>query len=149
MAGRIVVGVDGSSGSLQALRWAADEARLRGAALEVIAAWHYPVLATIPAFGVQPPAEALAEEARKGLVDLLEAEGITSASGLTVLERVVEGPPAGALVDAAADADLLVVGSRGRGGFSGLLLGSVSQAVVSHARCPVVVVPTGDDEGAG
>jgi len=144
MAAKIVVGVDGSEGSLRALRWAADEARLRDAVLEVVTSWHYPVLATIPAFGVQPPAEELAEEARKGLIELLRSEGITSASGLTVFERVVEGSPAGVLVDAAADADLLVLGSRGHGGFSGLLLGSVSQTVVSHARCPVVVVPPSD-----
>lgn len=147
MAAKIVVGVDGSEGSLRALRWAAEEARLRDAVLEVITTWHYPVLATIPAFGVQPPAEELAEEARRGLVELLQNEGITSASGLTVQERVVEGPAASVLLDASADADMLVVGSRGHGGFSGLLLGSVSQAVVTHARCPVVVVPPEDRDG--
>jgi nucleotide-binding universal stress UspA family protein len=145
MAAKIVVGVDGSEGSLLALRWAAEEARLRDAVLEVVTAWHFPVLATIPAFGVLPPADEMSEEARRGLDELLESEGIT-ASGLTVLETVGEGRAAGVLLDAAADADLVVLGSRGHGGFSGLLLGSVSQAVVSHARCPVVVVPP-DDRG--
>jgi len=144
MAAKIVVGVDGSDGSLRALRWAAEEARLRDAVLEVVTSWHYPVLATIPAFGVLPPADDMSDEARKGLVELLESEGITNSSGLTVLETVAEGPAAGVLVDAAQDADMVVLGSRGHGGFSGLLLGSVSQAVVSHARCPVVVVPPAD-----
>lgn len=146
MAAKIVVGVDGSEGSLRALRWAADEARLREAVLEVVTTWHFPVLATIPTFGVLPPSEDMTEEARAGLIELLETEGITSRAGLTVLETVAEGSPAGVLVDAAADADLVVLGSRGRGGFAGLLLGSVSQAVVSHARCPVVVVPPADRE---
>jgi nucleotide-binding universal stress UspA family protein len=141
---KITVGVDGSASSVRALHWAADEARRRDAALEVVTTWHSPVLATIPAFGVQPPADQLTEEARKGLIELLRVEGITSEAGLTVLERVVEGPAAPVLIDASADAELLVIGSRGRGGFAGLLLGSVSHAVVSHARCPVVVVPPED-----
>jgi nucleotide-binding universal stress UspA family protein len=147
VATKITVGVDGSESSVRALHWAADEARRRDAVLEVVTTWHTPVLATIPTFGVQPPADQLTEEARKGLLELLHGEGVTSESGVTVLERVVEGSAASVLIDASADADLLVIGSRGRGGFAGLLLGSVSHAVVSHARCPVVVVPPEDRDG--
>jgi nucleotide-binding universal stress UspA family protein len=146
MAGKIVVGVDGSEGSLRALRWAAEEARLRDAVLEAVAVWHVPVLSTIPAFGVMPSADEMTEQARAGLIELLQDEGITSGDGLTVLETVAQGSAAGVLVDLAADADLLVVGSRGHGGFSGLLLGSVSQATVTHSRCPVVIVPPAERE---
>jgi nucleotide-binding universal stress UspA family protein len=140
---KIVVGVDGSPGSIVAMRWAADEARLRGTVLEVVTAWHYPVLSTIPAFGVLPPADEMTTEARKGLRELLEAEHLTTSDELTVVDTIGEGSPASVLVEAAADADLLVVGSRGHGAF-GTILGSVSHACVTHAACPVVVVPPGD-----
>jgi nucleotide-binding universal stress UspA family protein len=146
MTDKIVVGVDGSPGSILALRWAADEARLRGAVLEVVTAWHYPVLSTIPAFGVLPPADEMTAEARKGLHELLEDEKLTADEGLTMIETVREGSPAGALVDAATDADLLVVGSRGQGSFGKKILGSVSHACVTHAECPVVVVPSSDED---
>jgi nucleotide-binding universal stress UspA family protein len=139
--GTIVVGIDGSEGSLAALRWAADEARLRHARLEVVVSWQYPALSTIPAFGVLPPAEEMSEEAKRGLAALLHDEGLADDPSLEVVEAVVQGPAGAALLDAAADADLLVVGSRGHGGFTGLVLGSVSQQCVTHAPCPVVVVP--------
>lgn len=139
--GTIVVGIDGSEGSLAALRWAADEARLRHARLEVVVSWQYPALSTIPAFGVLPPADEMSEEAKRGLTALLRDEGLADDPDLEVVEAVVQGSAGSALLDAAADADLLVVGSRGHGGVAGLLLGSVSLQCVTHAACPVVVVP--------
>jgi nucleotide-binding universal stress UspA family protein len=142
--GTIVVGIDGSEGSIAALRWAADEARLRHARLQVVVSWQYPALSTIPAFGVLPPADEMSEEAKQGLGALLRDEGLADAPSLEVVEAVVQGPAGAALIDAAAEADLLVVGSRGHGGFTGLVLGSVSQQCVTHAPCPVVVVPIPD-----
>jgi nucleotide-binding universal stress UspA family protein len=136
----VVVGTDGSPASRAALHFAANEARLRGATLHVVVAWQYPVLTTMPAFGVLPPVEQMTAEAAEGLTQFLDDEGI-GGDDLDVVPLVAQGPAAAALLDAAADADLLVVGSRGHGGFAGLLLGSVSQACVTHAPCPVVVVP--------
>jgi nucleotide-binding universal stress UspA family protein len=139
MAGAIVVGVDGSEESLRALRWALDEARLRGAPLECVHAWSLPV---VTSGGLLPITEGLVEtlgeEAAKR-VDVLFA-GLDT-EGVEVEKNVVEGPPAAVLVDAARDAELLVVGSRGHGGFAGLLLGSVSHQCAHHAACPVVIVP--------
>jgi nucleotide-binding universal stress UspA family protein len=149
MGAKVVVGVDGSENSRRALRWAADSAERRDAVLLVVTSWQYPAFSTMPAFGVLPPAEEMSREAEAGLRELLRQEGLVGREDLTVLELVTQGPAAPALLDAAADADLLVVGSRGHGGFKGLLLGSVSQACVSHARCPVVVVPDPGDEGHG
>lgn len=143
---KVVVGTDGSESSRLAIRWAAEEAARRGATLVVVTAWQYPVLTTMPAFGVLPPVDEMSEEAERALHAMLEEEGLVGRDDLTVLESVVQGPAAPALLEAAEDADLLVVGSRGHGGFKGLLLGSVSQAVVSHATCPVVVVPAAKDD---
>lgn len=143
---RVVVGVDGSAGSRAALAFAAQEARLRGARLEVVVAWQYPVLTTMPAFGVLPPVEEMAAEAREGLLQFLRDEGLTTDPELDVTPVVAQGPASAALLDVSKGADLLVVGSRGYGGFKGLLLGSVSQACVTHATCPVVVVPAPRDE---
>jgi nucleotide-binding universal stress UspA family protein len=137
-AGTIVVGVDGSDGSRRALQWALQEARLRGAPARVVLAWTYldqPVEGFDVAYG-----ESDARARLDQVVDAVASEGDD-----VELERVVVNDlPARALLDAARGADLLVVGSRGLGGFKGLLLGSVSQQVVQHAPCPVVVVP-GDE----
>jgi len=143
--GKVVVGVDGSAGSRAALQWAAEEARTRGAVLEAVIVWQYPALTTMPAFGVLPPADEMNAEAKAALAAVLEEEHLLSSPELTVLEAITQGPPAAGLLEAAKDADLLVVGSRGHGGFTGLLLGSVSQHCLTHSRCPVVVVPTGRD----
>jgi nucleotide-binding universal stress UspA family protein len=136
---RIVVGVDGSDESKAALRWAVEEARLRGAAVRVVHAWSLryavgPGIA-IPAFTV--------EELQRDSEQMLEAAlaGV-DAAGLEIERVSVEGGAARLLVEAAEDADLLVVGSRGHGGFAGLLLGSVSQQCAHHAPCPVVIVRT-------
>lgn len=135
---RIVVGVDGSPGSQAALRWAVDEARLRGAALEVVRVWSWPVPYVGPGMAGLDP--ALLAEGEEALLE--EALSQVDTSGLDVDRVLVEGPAAHRLIEQAKGADLLVVGSRGRGGFRGLLLGSVSQQVVQHAPAPVVVVPT-------
>jgi nucleotide-binding universal stress UspA family protein len=166
--GRIVVGVDASPDARKALAWAAAEASLRQAVLQVVHAYHarelvapvyFPSQHALPgvAFGAagEPSQQELTaamhgraevEEAARGRADqLLEAllgELGETVGGVEVQQTVVEDRhPAQALVELSADADLLVVGSRGRGGFSELLLGSVSHAAVLHAVCPVVVVP--------
>jgi nucleotide-binding universal stress UspA family protein len=137
--GLIVVGVDGSEASREALRWAVDHARLRGARVRVVHAWWaYPMGGAHDLPG--HAAGSLGGDARAA-VDAFVTE--TFGGGLDVdLEiATVQGQQASAaLIDAAKEADLLVVGSRGAGGFSSLLLGSVGQQVVHHASCPVVVV---------
>jgi len=136
----IVVGVDASPGSRAALRWAHEEATLRGTTLTAVTVWQYPVLTTLPAFGSLPPIEDLSREAEAALHAVLAEEQVASTAEVPVETVVAEGPAAAALLQVAADADLLVVGSRGHGGFAGMLLGSVSQHCVAHAPCPVVVV---------
>lgn len=138
--GRIVVGVDGSEGARHALRWAAEEADVHGSTVEAVHVWQFPMLT--PALGA-PMVAVDAGEFERGAEELL-TEALHAAFGDALPERleraVVEGYPASVLIDRSEGADLLVVGSRGRGGFAGLLLGSVSQQCVHHARCPVVVI---------
>ena len=136
-SGRIVVGVDGSSHSEEALRWALGQARLTGQPVEVVTSWSIPVSfgeGAGPLMGIDWRGDATRtlENSVANVVDSPDADRVS--------QRAVEGHPAKVLVDAAADAALLVVGSRGRGGFTGMLLGSVSQHVVARAACPVVVV---------
>lgn len=141
--GRIVVGVDGSKPSRDALRWALDEARLRGAPVEVVYAWRYPVMTYAPGI-MAPPIYArddLADEARRILDATVEAVTGDITPDIALDAVVVEGPAAQALVKRAGPGDLLVVGHRGRGGFMGLLLGSVAEQCSTHAQCPVVIVP--------
>ncbi len=136
----ITVGVDGSEGASAALRWAAAEARLRGARLRVVHAWHIPAMAYGTGFAVPANMELeLGEGARVGLDKWLE-DAKAELDGIEVERRVVDGNAATALTDAAADTELLVVGSRGLGGFSELLLGSVSHECAQRAHCPVVIV---------
>ncbi|MGX6608454.1 universal stress protein [Micromonosporaceae bacterium Da 78-11] len=143
VAGRIVVGVDGSPGSKTALRWAMNQARLTGATMEAITSWQDPAQYgtaygwTTAAFEDDTFATAMAK-----VLDETVAEVSAQLSHpVTVLTQVVQGHPAEALLLAAAGAQLLVVGSRGHGTFAGIILGSVSQHCVQHAPCPVVVVP--------
>ena len=134
---RIVVGVDGSPLSAAALRWALRQAELTGAAVEVVYAWHMPT-----ADGWAPTmelAQSLVRAGEQGLADTI-AEVAGDRPAVPVHARVTEGNAAAVLLQAAEGADLLVVGSRGYGGFVGALLGSVSQHCVQHAPCPVVVV---------
>ena len=137
-AARIVVGVDGSDGASAALRWAVAEAELRHAALDAVTAWHIPYAAGSPAIGLVIDPEEERAYAHEQLEQVIGAIGAHPRVGINRV--VVEGGAARALIEAAAGADLLVVGSRGRGGFKGLLLGSVSQQCIHHAPCPVVVV---------
>ena len=148
--GKIVVGVDGSPGSLEAFRWALAEAGVRGAAVRVVHAWMVPLIDAVPEpWAIGSPSlgpsedevhEHLEAAARK-VLDASMEEARSANPGVEVESELAEGRPAAALLAAAEDADLLVVGSRGRGGFAGLLLGSVSAQCVHHAPCPVVVVP--------
>jgi nucleotide-binding universal stress UspA family protein len=134
---RIVVGVDGSDASLHALEWAVRQAELTAARIDVVAAWHWP-----PVWGwgvpLAPPTSP-AEDLQKVLDDVLEPVR-AQHPGVTIDAHIVESHPAPALVDASRGADLLVVGSRGHGEFSGMLLGSVSEHCVSNAECPVLVL---------
>jgi nucleotide-binding universal stress UspA family protein len=115
------------------MRWAARQAGLTGEELHAVSVWDYPtgalVLEDIDWFGITG----------KTLDDTVTAS-LDPNEADRVQRSVLRGYPARVLLDAAADANLLVVGSRGRGGMAGMLLGSVSQHVVTHARCPVVVV---------
>jgi nucleotide-binding universal stress UspA family protein len=145
---RIVVGVDASEGAAEALRWAIAEARLRDTRLRAVYAWtlSYPVgesygylvgpLQASPYGGMSDQRRAAEELLERAIAALW-----TEAGDVDIECQVVEGSAADALVGAAADADLLVVGSRGHGGFVGLLLGSVSQQCAHRASCPVVIVP--------
>lgn len=138
MAGRIVVGVDGSEDSRRALRWAIEQAAAREADLQAVIVWQR-------AFdygrnSYWPADMDIADGARKRLADTI-AEVTAGRPGAGIEQLVLEGEPGQALCAFAADADLLVVGSRGLGGFAGLVLGSVSTKCAHHSRCPVVIVP--------
>ena len=141
----IIVGIDGSHNSQRALDVAIAEAALRHAPLTVIAV--HQVMAGYSGHGVAFPGDdALADKAREAAqaeVDgVLANVGDSRPSSVTV--RGVSGLPAEALLDAAKDADLIVVGSRGAGGFSRLLMGSVSYQVAHHSHVPVLIVPPAD-----
>ena len=143
MSAKVVVGVDGSPPSDAALRWAADEAAGRGATLEIVHAWNMPYVGDVAgmAISVCDPDDVIASAQH-----VLDAavKAATRTDGPQITAKLAHGDAARALLDAAAEADLLVVGSRGRGGFAGLLLGSVSQQCTHHAPCPIVVVPHRD-----
>jgi len=140
---RIVVGVDGSEGSDEALRWALRCATETRATVEAVNAWE---LSYEWVDGYFPHIERWCQEASRSARVILDAAVDRAVAGqagsVGVSRTVVEGPAARVLIEEAKGADLLVVGSRGRGGFVGLLLGSVSEQCVQHACCPVVVVPT-------
>ena len=140
-SGAIVVGVDGSPSSRRALRWAVDRAMRTGQPVHAVIAWDYPVMVGIPVnYGIaQADATDWAGTSEEILDETVRAT-LTDDEAARVQRHVVQGHPARVLRDAAADADLLVVGSRGHGGFAGMLLGSVSQHLIAHAPCPVTVV---------
>jgi nucleotide-binding universal stress UspA family protein len=153
MAGTIVVGVDGSPASEAALRWAAEEAALRDAGLVAVLAWTFvppapiaePGMIPMPAADYQGMGEAEREATEEELDETLR-RAFPSAPPVEIERKLVEGEPAHVLEAEAKSADLVVVGSRGRGRIAAALLGSVSKHVVDHAPCPVVVVkpPKGD-----
>lgn len=134
---KIVVGVDGSPASDEALRWAMQEARDLGATLVAIHAWSVPYsMYTLPGSTVD---EGVLEASARAVLTEALARTV-SAPPFALEERVVKGTPEVALVEAAADADLLVVGASHLGVLGRLLLGSVSSAVMHRSPCPVVVV---------
>ena len=136
----IVVGVDGSPSSRTALNWAAAEAADHGADLVVLNVWEHTL--PPPAGSVSVSERYVPDESQRTAEDLVKLikEELGEDPPVVVQPRVKEGNPAKVLIDQAADADLLVVGTRGHGGFRGLVLGSVSQHVAGYAKCPVAVV---------
>jgi nucleotide-binding universal stress UspA family protein len=134
---RIVVGVDGSVPSKTALAWAIRQARLTGAAVDAVIAWEVPLT-------VRTPWPLTWTTDFRGLAEHLLADVIAEVPGtagqVEIRPKVMEGDPARVLLEAAAGADLLVVGHRGHGGLVEALLGSVSQQCVHHATCPVAVI---------
>jgi nucleotide-binding universal stress UspA family protein len=134
---RVVVGVDGSPSSYEAVRWAVRYAALVGGTVDAVTAWELPGL-----YGWSAPAVDMdldKDEARQRMArELTETLGADAAASLST--HVAHGNPAEVLLRAAEGAEVLVVGSRGRGGFARALLGSVSQHVAQHADCPVVIV---------
>lgn len=135
----ILVGIDGSEGSKEALRWALAEARLRRTSIDAVYAWSIPVGVTwAPAFDEQTLG-VMREAAETTLSDALN-EVVGDASNVEIHEHAIEGPPGAVLVEKAEGAELLVVGSRGLGGFKELLLGSVGHQCAQHAPCPVVII---------
>ena len=134
---RIVVGVDGSEGSQNALRWAARQAGYTGATLEAVTGWQYPAF-----YGWAP---AVPDDADYGqIAEQVLTETLDKVFGsdrpARLVTRVVARHPAEAVVEASEGAELLVVGNRGHGGFADALLGSVSTYCVHHAHCPVTVI---------
>jgi nucleotide-binding universal stress UspA family protein len=141
VVGRIVVGVDGSTGSQTALDWAIDEAMRCDAELILVHGWTYPYQG--PRTGITEPRDDMRLDAMRTL------EGCAMrvreiAPALRCHSIISEQSPAKAVIDAAKDADLVVVGSRGHGGFAALLLGSVSRTVLQHAQVPVAIIRTAD-----
>jgi nucleotide-binding universal stress UspA family protein len=133
---RIVVGVDGSASSKAALAWAAQQAHLTGAVVEAVTAWEFPAAYGYPV----PVLDTDLEELATKTVEEAIAEVMAGANAVPIRYKVVEGNAARALIGESDGADLLVVGSRGHGGFVEALLGSTGQHAVHHATCPVVVI---------
>ncbi|MCV7179336.1 universal stress protein [Mycolicibacterium sphagni] len=157
-SGRLVVGVDASQGSLEALLWAFGDARARQIPIHAILAWQYhppwvdPGMGSMFPLGYQPeggvPEDAFAKTstAVDNLLDAAirratAADPDSATDPVAITQETVEGHPAQVLLESVGTCDIMVVGSHGHGGFVGAVLGSISQHVVSHARCPVVVVP--------
>ncbi|HUZ20246.1 MAG TPA: universal stress protein [Acidimicrobiales bacterium] len=143
-ANRIVVGVDGSQSSKAALAWAVREAKLTAVPLVVITAWELPIYGWSAPLSMDVDLEA---DAKKMLDDAV-GEVLGGEPGIEVSAVVLEGHPAPLLTEESKTASLMVVGSRGHGEFVGMLLGSVSEFLTTHAHCPVVVVRDGNGGGA-
>jgi nucleotide-binding universal stress UspA family protein len=145
----VTVGVDGSAGSMEALRWALAEARLRKAPLRIVHTYTTGDLGMsaggygyMGGFSSSVPGVTFSDlqDAAAGLIEQMIGALADPVDDVQIERQVINGGAAATLVGAVAAGDLLVVGSRGHGGFAGLLLGSVSQQCVHHAPCPVVVV---------
>lgn len=150
--GVIVVGVDQSAGADAALRFALEEARLRQATLRVVHAWQFGYLGATGLEGWLPAVGGELEDFRRSaeaaLDQTLKGVGVDT-EGLTIERRAEQGQAATVLIEESESADLLVVGSRGHGGFAQLVLGSVSQQCAQHASCPVVIVRGAASNGRG
>ena len=132
--GRIVVGVDGSAASIDAIRWALRQAQLTNSELTAVTSWDFPSqIAEFVADDIDWDGRA------RSLLDEALAT-VDGEQGVRITRTTTQGHAAQVLTEASTDADLLVVGSRGHGGFAGMMLGSVSVHVSAHADCPVVVV---------
>lgn len=140
----IVVGVDGSPGSRRALRWAAEEAKAHNAQLQAVMAWEYQIFGALPGDQIGLPDEDQGPEMLGILEGIVNAELGPDAENIEL--RPVYGSPSEAILSASADADLLVLGTRGLGGFKRLVLGSVSSQVAHHAHVPVVIVPPPEEQ---
>lgn len=142
---RIIVAVDGSPASLDALRWAAQQAELTGATIEAVTCWEIPI-----GLGIEFPLPDTNWAAEAGSVLHAAIERAIPGSRGAVIGAVLHGPAQQALTAAAVGRDLLVVGSRGHGSVSSAVLGSVSEYVAAHAPCPVVIIRhTGDHQPSG
>jgi nucleotide-binding universal stress UspA family protein len=138
----IIVGVDGSEGSVDALRWALEEARVRSATVVAVVAWQPYAVGAAPLGPMVLDLREVEEEARQLLSRSIDAaREAVAAPDVRVEGELLEGSAASVLVSRSKGADMLIVGSRGLGGFKGLLLGSVSSQCIHHATCPVVIVP--------
>lgn len=137
----IVVGVDGSDQSMCALAWAAQEAERRKSPLHVVTAYTVPVFAASSMdAGYATVDDSVVREGAQAVLDQAISR-VAARHDLDLYPRVESGDAAGVLLELSEEAELMVVGSRGRGGFVGRLLGSVSSALPAHAKCPTVVVP--------
>ena len=149
MSKPIVVGIDGSDASREALRWAAEEARLRSASLVAVHVWSFippqpigdPGMLAVPAGDFPGQLEA-ERDAASGALEAAVADARATAPGIEVEQKLIEGDPGDALVTESESAQLVVVGSHGRSGLQAAILGSVSRHVTTHAASPVVVVKT-------
>jgi nucleotide-binding universal stress UspA family protein len=135
----IVVGVDGSAGSAAALQWAVDQASRTGGRVVAVQTWEYPFVGDLTGSVAMPDPSYMQEGAQASVQRVVEK--VVVPDGVRLDIELVEGLASRALIDRAAGAAMLVVGSRGHGGFMGLLVGSVATQCVNHATVPVVVVP--------
>jgi len=137
----VVVGFDGSKQSHAALEWAIEESRYRDAELRVVTVWNKAPMSWYPALLETAAGEIVAEDSPEQQAEALGAAAAQAAAGVNVVTRTIHNDSASsAILEAAREADLVVIGSRGHGGFAGLHIGSVSTQVVSHSPCPVLVV---------
>jgi len=134
--GRVVVGIDGSHSSLEALRWAGRQAELTHSTLHVIMTWDWPLTY---GWAMPFPAGYDPEKDVRKVLDVAVADLRATFSSLDITAKVMHGHPAPLLVEASKGADLLVVGSRGHAEFTGMLIGSVSEFCATNAHCPVLV----------
>jgi nucleotide-binding universal stress UspA family protein len=148
---KVVVGVDGSPLSDDALEWAYVQALATQAELVVVHCWEYPYLGVIDFVGMDDRIRAASHDGAQALLDatVTNLRAAHPDDDVTLTPVLLEGNPAWSILDAAKGADLIVVGSRGRSGLKTLLLGSVSHVVVTHAEIPVVVVPQAGHDHLG